>query len=147
MGERADVRQGVARGVQTLKLDAAAHADDVARRKADIDSTDTLGGACVCKDARLGCPHEARISAGVIAVLVRIQDLPDLPTARLRCGKATLPVERVHGERLTGFPAGDEIVEIAKRVSRPDPFDEHVSTVPAKCAARHNGGDFRSDRL
>ena len=53
------------------------------------------------------------VAAGVVAVLVRVEDLGDLPALRLGGGETFPVVERVDRQRLAGLAAGDEVIEIA----------------------------------
>ena len=139
ISEHADVRQRMTGRVETAQLHRAAHADDVAGRKAPVDTADAARGTGMREHLCAGRTDEPGIAAGVIAVLVSIQDLPDLPAPRLRRRKTALPVEWIHREGFPGLGAGDEIVEIAKRVRGPDALDQHMAKVPTKRAPRHNG--------
>src|SRR5580658_7608263 len=68
---------------------------------------------------------QSRVAAGVLEVLVRVQDLGDLPAALARGCQAQLPLQRIHGERLAALRAGNEIVKIPPGVTRPDALREH----------------------
>ena len=123
--EHADVRKRVAGRVETAQLHGAADANDVARGETAVDAADAARRSRMREQLRSGRADEARIAAGVIAVLVRIQNLPDLPAARLRGRETPPPVEGIHRKGFARLGAGDEIVEIAKRVRRPDALDQH----------------------
>src|SRR5579864_5952537 len=115
----------MARRVQALELDAAPDTDEVALRESPIHAADAARGAGVRQDLRAGCGLEALVSAGVILVLVCVDDLRDLPAVTLRGGKAQLPLERIDRQRLSGLGTGDQIMKITQRVPGPDPFGEH----------------------
>src|SRR5579864_5129897 len=99
--QQAHVRHGMARRVQALELDAAPDTDEVALRESPVHAADAVRGAGVRQDLRAGCGLEALVSAGVILVLVCVDDLRDLPAAPLRGGKAQLPLERIDRQRLS----------------------------------------------
>src|SRR5204862_84116 len=65
------------------------------------------------------------VAAGVVGVLVGVADLRDLPAALARRLQAQPPLERIDGERLAALGTGDQIVEVAQAVSRPDTFRQH----------------------
>src|SRR5205823_7166267 len=67
------------------------------------------------------------IAAGVIAVLVGVEDLSDVPPLRLGGGEAFLVVQRIDRQRLAGLGAGDQVIEIAAGIRGPDLFDDHCS--------------------
>ena len=126
-GEQADVRHRVARGVQTLELHAAADPDRVAAGQAAIDAADARSGPGMCQDLRAGRGAQAFVPAGMVQVFVGVEDLRDREAARARDGEALAIVERVHGQRLARFGAGNQVVEIPVGVGGPDAFDEHAT--------------------
>jgi hypothetical protein len=75
---------------------------------------------------RAGGRDDGGISRGVVVVLVRVQDLRDGEAVRARGVEALPRVERIDDERLAGFRACDQVLEIAQLVRRPDAFDQHA---------------------
>ena len=56
--------------------------------------------------ARIFAPvfrDHGRVAAGMVAVLVRVQDLRDVPAFVLGGVQALLVIQRIDGERLAGF--------------------------------------------
>ena len=107
------MRQGVAGGVEALELDRAPDADEVAALEArSTPPMRRAAPACASTCAPVAA-IEPGVAAGVVAVLVRVEDLRDLPAAAPRGIKAQPPLERIDRERLAGLRAGDQIVKIA----------------------------------
>src|SRR5580658_16327 len=94
----------------------------------------------------MGRRDQAGIAAGVVAVLVSVQDLGDGPALRTRRGLAQAPLQRIDRQRLAGLRAGDEIVEIAVIVGGPDAFDDHDLTGSEPGAGWWAGNDPRAAR-
>ncbi len=111
------------------KLDAFADLDHVARGQPAVDAGDAVLRLRVRQKLGAGRRHHLRVAAGMVAVLVRVEDLRDGPAFGLRRGKAFLVVERIDRERLAGLGAGDEIVEVPAGIAGPDLFDEHHETL------------------
>jgi hypothetical protein len=116
----------VPRRVEALELDCAADFDHVAFRQAPVHAADAARRAGVRHHLRMGRADQAGVAAGVIAMLVGVEDLRDRPPARLRCIQAQPPFERVDRQRLAGLRAGDQVVEVAVVIGGPDAFDEHA---------------------
>src|ERR1035441_6628010 len=68
-------------------------------------------------------------AAGVVAMFMGVEDLADGPAHLLRTAQAGLPVERIDRQGLAGLAAGDQVVEIAALIVRPDALDQH-GTLP-----------------
>ena len=95
-----------------------------------------------------------RVAAGVVAVLVRVEDLRDFQPAAFAAREALLMVQRIDRQRLAGFGAGDQIVEVAiviarsrsARRSRECPFsgndlgNDSAGTARRCCDRSHRGG-------
>src|SRR5207248_268380 len=95
-----------------FELDAAADLEDVPLGEAAIDAADPRRGRRVRRDLRPGGVLQAGVAAGVVGVLVGVEDLRDLPAALARRLQAQPPLEGIDRERLAGLRAGDEIVEV-----------------------------------
>src|SRR5262249_24882292 len=108
-----------------FELDRAAHLDHIAPGETPVDSTDARGGAGMRQHLRLGRALEAGIAAGVIVVLVGVENLGDLPAVALCRSQAHAPLERVDGKGLAGLRTGDQIVKVAQGISRPDALHQH----------------------
>ena len=80
------MRQRMAGCIEALQFNAATDADDVAGRKATIDTADLGGCAGMGHDACAGGLFERVIAGGVIGMIVGVDDLRDGPAARLRGG-------------------------------------------------------------
>ena len=66
----------------------------------------------MCNDLRTRRIDHALVSTGMVAVFMRIQDLRNLPAAIIRHLQALLIVERIDCQRVSGFGARDQVVEI-----------------------------------
>src|SRR6185312_10059578 len=128
-GEQTDVRHRVARRVETLQLESP-HAYDVASGESAVDAANTACGPLVRQNLGARRPDETRIAARVIPMLVGVQDLGDLPAFLSRRLQAEPPLQRIDRQRLTGLRAGNEVVEIAVGIGRPDTLDEHPESIP-----------------
>ena len=72
-----------------------------------------------------GRRDHGRVAAGVVVVLVGVEDLRDLPALVLGRGQALLVVQRIDRQRLAGLGAGDQVVVVAVGVAGPDALDDH----------------------
>ena len=77
-------------------------------------------------DLRAGRLDNALVAADVIAVLVRIQDLGDVPLLFVGDGETFPEVERIDRQCLAGLRTDDQVVEVAVGVGGPDLFDDHL---------------------
>ncbi len=66
------------------------------------------------------------VAAGVVAVLVGVENLGDLPALGLGGRETFLMIQGIDGKRFAGVGAGNQIVEIAIRVTGPDTLDDHL---------------------
>ena len=82
MGEQADMRHRVPGRIEALQFDAAADADGVAVVQADIDAADQRRGRGMREDPRAGGGAQRLIARGVVAMMMRVEDLRDLPAVR-----------------------------------------------------------------
>ena len=121
---QADVAEGVARRVETLELHRLADLDHVAGLHAAIDTRNLAAGLVVRDQLGAGGLHHRGVAAGMVVVLVRVEDLRDAPAVLLGCGQALAVVERVDRQRLAGVGTGDQVIEVAIRVAGPDAFDD-----------------------
>ena len=90
-----------------------------------IHVRDTSSRILVGDDLCAGRSDHALVAAGMIAVLVGIQDLCDSPASLRRNREALVEVQRVYGECVAGLRAGDQVVEITVGIPGPDLFDDH----------------------
>ena len=125
-GQQADVAHGVSGGVEGKQFDCLPNSDDIAGAQADINAVDPSPSVLVRQQLRSGGRYDRSIAAGMVAVLVGVEDLRDVPTAIFRARETFLEVERIDGERLARLRAGDQVVEIAQGVARPDLLNDHV---------------------
>ena len=88
----------VAGGVEGLKLDRLADLHHVASFQPYIQARDLVLGAVMGQHLRPGGADHGFVAANVVAVLVRVEDLSDLPTARLGAVQTLAMIERVDGE-------------------------------------------------
>src|SRR5262245_22212762 len=86
-----------------------------------------------------GLAHHRVVAARVVPVLVRIEDLRDREALVFRGLEALLVIERIDGERLAGFGARDQVVEVAVVVGGPDLLDDHGIT-PKRSAMDNDSG-------
>ena len=108
----------------------------IARLHAGAEADEMLGriqndlfdlGADLCT------PEGGRRGAGVVAMLMGVEDLPDGPALRFGGGQALLMIEWIDRQRLAGFLASDQIIEVATGVCGPDLFNDHH--VPPSCSS------------
>jgi hypothetical protein len=127
MGAQANMAHGVARCIHALELDSLAHLDHVACLKAPVHSRDP--GACpvVSKHLGPGGCHHRLIAACMVLVLVRIQDLRDLPALGLGCGQALAVIQWIDRQGLTRVRARDQVVEVAVGIAGPDSLYDHLA--------------------
>ena len=100
----------------------------VSGAKPAIHPRNALLGILVCEQLRARRRDHRGVAAGVIAVLMRIQNLSDVPAALLGRGKTFLVIQRIDRQRLSRLRASDQIVEVAIRVCGPNLFDDHCSS-------------------
>ena len=80
----------------------------------------------------------------MVAVFVRVQDLGDVPARFLGGPQAFLVIQGVDGERLAGFVAGDQVIEVAVGVGGPNLFDDHGIVLAGEYPANDSAGAGRS---
>src|SRR5210317_1290899 len=107
------------RGVEALQIDARADLDDVTCTNAAVHVGYAPGGVPVRDDLCFRCGDHARVAADMIAVFVRIQDLRNAPAPVFCDGQTLAEIERVDRERPPFFGTGNDVIEIAIRVSGP----------------------------
>ena len=117
----------VTRRIEAFELDGLADFDHIARAQPAAHLRDLVLGIGVRQYRRLGGRDHLLVAAGVVAVLVRVEDLRDVPALRLGGGEAFLVVQRIDRQRLASLGAGDQIIEIAAGIGGPDLFDDHCS--------------------
>ena len=132
MRQNADMAHRMPRRVEAFELDGLADLDDIAGAQSATHLRDAVLGIDVGEHRRLGRGDHLLIATGVVAVLVGIEDLRDGPAFGLGRSQTFLVVERVDRERLAGFGAGDQIIEITTGIRRPDLFDDHDTSVTAR---------------
>ena len=123
--QQADMAHGMAGRIQRLKLDRSSDTDDVACRQPPVDATDLSGRLRMSQQPGSGCCDHCPIAADVIAVLMGVKDLGNLPAMFAGTCQALFMVERVDSQGLARFRAGDQIIKIAIGVTGPDLFDDH----------------------
>src|SRR4029077_9613161 len=67
------------------------------------------------------------VAAGMVAMFMSVENLPDGPTLGPGSREAFLMIERIDRQRFAGFLAGNQIVEITTSIRGPDLFDDHRS--------------------
>ena len=100
--------------------------DNIAGRQAAVDPFNSWASLLVGKQLRTGRLNHRCVTANVVRVFVRVENLCDLPTIFLRASQALLVVERINRQRLTRFAAGDQVMEVSVGVSSPNLLDNHV---------------------
>ena len=103
MGEQADVAQGMTWCVQTLQLDRLAHLDHITRLHATVHPADPAACLVVRNYGGSGGGDHSCVTTGMVAVLLSIQQLCDLPASHFGYRKAFFVVQRVDGEGFTRF--------------------------------------------
>ena len=65
----------------------------------------------------------------MVAVFMRIKDLRNVPACCLGSVQAFFVIQRIDGQGLSGFGAGDQVVEVPVGIGGPDLFDDHGSVL------------------
>ena len=130
----ADVAHGVPRRIQAFELDRLAHSDHVAGTQPAIHLWDLVLRIGMRQELGSGRRDHLLVAAGVVAMLMGVEDLPDGPALRFGGGQALLMIEWIDRQRLAGFLASDQIIEVATGVCGPDLFNDHH--VPPSCSSR-----------
>src|SRR5437763_256036 len=133
MRQDADMRHRVARRVEAFELDTLADFDDIAGLETSVDALDLVLGAGMRQQFGMGRADDLVVAAGMVAMMMRVEYLGDVPALGFGRGQALLVIERVDRQRLAGFGAGDQVIEVAPTIGGPDLFDDHRS-LPA-CSA------------
>jgi hypothetical protein len=115
----------VPRGIEAFELDGLANPDQIAGLDPPVHAGDFSASLVVRDDLGPGGCHDGVIAAGVIPMLVGVEQLGDLPAPNLRPRQAFFMIDRVDGECLAGLGAGNQIIEITVGVASPDSLDEH----------------------
>src|SRR4030095_13844581 len=102
-----------ARRVHAFELDGLADLDHVAGLHAAIHAGDARAGTVVRDHLGAGRRDDGRVAAGVVVVLVRVEDLRDLPALGLGGSQALLVVQGIDGEGLAALGASDPAVVVA----------------------------------
>ena len=118
----------MSRRVQAFELNSAANLDDITAQQTAIHTADTRRSARMRQYFCAGNAAQPLIATGVVEMLVRVENLCDGVTARLRQCPYTLPVQRVHRQGIAGLGAGNQIMKIAVVIRRPNLFDNHGAT-------------------
>ena len=113
VGQQADMAHGVARRVQHFQFHGLADGDLVAGLQAAVHAGNAVLGIVVSQDLGAGGRDHGLVPADMVAMLMGVEDLGDGPALVLGGGQAFLVVERIDGQGLAGFRAGDQIVEVA----------------------------------
>ena len=90
----------MAGGIQAFQLDSLADPDDVSFAETSIDASDARRGGCVCQHGRMRCLDQPGISTCVVQMLVRIEDLGDLPAPSAGSLQTQAPFQRIDGKGL-----------------------------------------------
>src|ERR1700687_2599483 len=142
------MRSRVTRCIEAAQFHRMADAYQVAALEAAGNAADTLCRGRMRQYRRAGGRDHRGVAAGMIGMLVGIEDLADAP-AELPCtAQASLGVERIDCERLAGVAAGDQIMKVAAPIGGPDTFDQHgayLGMTARSGTATASGGDCSPD--
>jgi hypothetical protein len=117
--------------------------------RASSSTVDLVLGVLVGQQRGAGGGDHRLVAAGVVAVLVGVQHLGDVPAHGLGLGQALLMVQGIDGHRLTALRASDQVVEVAIVISGPNLLDDHgarslgcgvgssLARGPPQCHAAH----------
>src|SRR5688572_5568582 len=125
MSKQADVCHRMPGRVQTLQLDGTTHTNHIALLQTAVHAADTSGRIRMSQNFRACRSNESGIAPGMVAMLVRVQDLRDLPALGFGGLEHTSPFQRVNGERLARFRASNQVMKIPQPVGGPDSLDQH----------------------
>ena len=93
----------VARRVHAFELDGPADLDQVAGLDAAVHPGNARAGFVVRNHLRTRGGHHGGVAAGVVMMLVGVEDLRDLPALVPCDGQAFLAVQRIDRQRLSGL--------------------------------------------
>ena len=116
---------GVAGSVQRLQLHRPPDLDDVAGAEALVHARNLVLGVGMRQQLGAGGGDDGTVAADVVAMLVRVQHLGDLPALGLGPAEALLVVERINRHGLARLRANDQIIKISVGVACPDLLDDH----------------------
>ena len=123
--QQTDVAHRMARRIQNFQFYSLADLDHVTSIQTSIHVGDRSAGIGMGNDTGAGGRHHRAITADVVAVLMGVQDLGDVPAHGLGFSETLLMIERIHGQCLTGFWARHKVIEISPGVCRPDLLNNH----------------------
>jgi hypothetical protein len=111
--------------IQALEFDRLSDFYDVACANPTIHVWNT--GLCipVCNDFCTSGVNDTLVTTRMITVFVCVENLCNYPTSLRRGSETFLVVQWVDCESVTRFRTGDQVVEVAIRITRPDLFDDH----------------------
>ena len=118
---------GVSRRIERDKLNAAPDFHDVPGFQPDIHAVNFRSSILMREDLSACRIDHCRVAAGMIAMLVRVENLGNLPSTITRPRKAFLVIQRVDGKRFSSVIAGQHIIEIAVSVPGPNLFYLHAA--------------------
>ena len=111
--------------IEALQFNGFADLDDIAGANAAVHVWNAAPGICVRDNLCAGSRYHRLVATRVIAVLMRVEDLRDVP-ASLLCGrKALCIVQRINRQRLARLRAGNQVIKISIRIPRPDLLNDH----------------------
>ena len=116
---------GMTRCIERFQLDRLADFDDIAGAETTVDVGNGPFGVGVGKQFGASGGNHLLVAAGMITMLMGVHYLSDVPALVFGSGQAFLVIQRIDSQRVSGFRAGDEIVEVAVGVGGPDLFDDH----------------------
>ena len=111
--------------IEAFEFDSLADLDYVASSNTAVHVGNTPARVLVRNKSGTCRRHDAFVAAGVIAMLVCVEDLRDGPTSIFCDRQALVEVEGIDRERVSGLRAGNQVIEVAVSVARPDLFDNH----------------------
>ncbi len=123
--QQAHVAHGVSGRVHGKEFHRTAHLNHITGIQAHIHVVDLVLGVLVRDERSPGGRHHGPVAPGMVAMLVSVEDLGDLPAIGLGPSQALLVIQRVYGHGFAAFRTDDEIVEISIGVTRPDLLYNH----------------------
>ena len=125
MSAQADVAIGVARRVKAFKLNVLAHLDHITGLHTAVHARNFGGSFVVGNDFGPSCSHHGHVSANMVVMLMRVENLGDLPALGFGCAQAFFMVQRINGQCFARVRAGNQVIEVAQTVACPDSFNDH----------------------
>ena len=98
---------GMTGRIEAFEFNRLAYIDDVAGANTAIHIGNAIYRISMCNDSGTGRSDHRLVTANMIAVLMRVEDLRYRPAMLLGCGETLPVIQWIDGQRITCFGAGN----------------------------------------